>query len=317
MKNNNVIIGVGGAAYERNMVHEIKDGTCFILDTFNEFCLNEDYKFINFNKESINPFDFSIKFYPWADMTDTEEWINSCCSDQFYYLIDLFNVMGNFELTPIEKREIDKVLKKLYDPYIKYLLGNNITFDKKMCPDIKDFYEKIENISELNRLALMLEVYVNMSFLQKTSFNINKNEKVIYKTDTVGHYLSEIMEIICYHNMWINSMELKIDTKEFEKEKRYLFFNQFSDKLGLHLAGEIKKFRTRNMYCFLRYNPHIDVKNIFENHVLMNNMNNFYCFNISEDNVNYLADLFSFDEDKRKEMIDNCCDVTSYEPYVI
>ena len=317
MKNNNVIIGVGGAAYERNMVHEIKDGTCFILDTCNEFCLNEDYKFISFNKASINPFDFSIKFSPWSNMEDVEEWLNSCCSDQFDYLVDLFNAMGNFELTPIEKREIDIVLKKLYDPYIKYLLDNNITFDKKMCPGIKDFYEKIENISELNRLTLMLEVYVNMSFLQKTSFTINKNEKVIYKTDTVGRYLSEIMEIICYHNMWINSMELEINTKEFEKEKRYLVFNQFSDKLGLHLAGEIKKFRMRNMYCFLHYNPHIDIKDIFENRVLMNQINNFYCFNISEDNVNYLADFFSLDEDKRKEIINNCCDITSYEPYVI
>ena len=96
MKNNNVIIGVGGAAYERNMVHEIKDGTCFILDTCNEFCLNEDYKFINFNKASINPFDFSIKFSPWSDMEDIKEWLNSCCSDQFDYLVDYISCFGYF-----------------------------------------------------------------------------------------------------------------------------------------------------------------------------------------------------------------------------
>ena len=299
--NNNVMFGAGSFKYEKNLIDEIND-TCFILDTVGEISRDKNYRFINFSKETINPFDFVIRPAFLTNYDFDKGYIEVDFSDHCDYLVDLFEAIGNFKLLPEEKRVIDRTLITIYRPYKEYLINNKISYDNEKCPNFKDFYEKIKDNVVLERLALALETFVDTLFFKKTSFNINPGEKIVYQTNVFEKNVSSIMEIICYHNMWANSIKLGY-------EKNYLFFNCPSDVIPSFICNEIRKFRENNIFCFLRFPGKTDIYDFFKNRILMNSINNYYCFEISESDVDVLAKELYINEEEKQKIISSCCTI--------
>ena len=218
--------------------------------------------------------------------------------------------IGNCKLSPTEKCEMHKVLISIYKPYKEYLINNKISCDNEKCPDFKDFYEKIKDNIVLEKLALTLEIFADTLFFKKTSFNINPSEKIVYQTNVFERNVSSIMEIICYHNMWINSIKLGY-------EKKYLFFNYPSDVTTSFIGNEIKRFRVSNIFCFLRFPGETNISDIFKNRILMNSINNFYCFEISESDVDVLTKKLYISEEEKQKIIFSCCTDKFPKPYII
>ena len=114
--NNNIMFGIGSFEYGKNLINKIND-TCFILDAFGEISRDKNYRFIDFSKETINPFDFAIRPTFLTNYDSDKGFIEVDFVDHCDYLMNLFETIGNCKLSPTEKHEIHKVLISIYKPY--------------------------------------------------------------------------------------------------------------------------------------------------------------------------------------------------------
>ena len=208
---NACIMGMPGAGKsffsKREIVNVLlnTDDDIFVIDPEREYNPIADklegtvIKIANGSDTYINPFDMNLK--NTGDDNDPVK----VKSD---FIITLCEIMvdGKLGLSSIEKSLIDRVVRKVYEPYVEYLMKTGKSYDTKHAPTMVEFYDELcqQPYPEAQNLALSIERYVSGSldiFSHRTNIDIN-NRFIIYDIKNVGAGLKKLALQICLDNIF-------------------------------------------------------------------------------------------------------------------
>lgn len=158
------------------------------------------------SNEYINPLDM--------DLADDEVDPVTQKSDFITTMIEI--MLGHDRtLDPIARSVIDRCVRKIYEPYIRYIRGrdDDVTFDKERCPQLLDLaYElRRQEEPEAQNMANVLEMYTSGSFntfSRRTTVNPD-DRFVVYDIKSLGSGMKELGLHVCiqdiYNKMLANS----------------------------------------------------------------------------------------------------------------
>lgn len=229
-KSNNIILGMNGL--KKSLYQDIitdfsntYDKQIFLIDVFGRYKnLLKDIEFVNYYldsiKVSINPFDLKIS-----------EFDDYMLFRKIDFLFIFFENILNRELTKWEKRILDKEIIEFYNPYIKYLKENDLTIDRKKCPILEDFLEKIKFNEDLYDLKVALKIFTTgkLSYLFNNKTNILDDFIINFDISKLDKSLQELVYLNCLEYIYQKSGEnLDDGYKTFIFiEENYFLFQQF------------------------------------------------------------------------------------------
>lgn len=215
---NGLILGIPGsgksmaAKSEMNQVFLRDDkNEIFVIDPHSEYsslCKAHKGQVIEISPEAtawVNPFDMDIS--PEAnDHSDPvrlkSSYISSICETV---------IGGDYGLSPIHQTIIDRVVRKIYEPYIEHMdalkrAGSDITCDPSASPTFVDFYNELgrQKEPEAEYIRLAMEKYCVGSydtFAHKTTINAH-NRFVVYDIQNVGTGLMEMGMQVVLNDIW-------------------------------------------------------------------------------------------------------------------
>ncbi len=150
----------------------------------------------------INPLDIDIS-------EDADEGVDPVTmkSDFIQSLIGII-IGKDHILDPVAQSLVDKVIRKIYRPYIDYLHTNGLNSDPDRCPTLNDLYQELNAMkyesAEAGYLADILFQYTAGSFdtfAHRT--NVQTHARfVVYNTKRLGTGMKELGLYICLSDIW-------------------------------------------------------------------------------------------------------------------
>lgn len=155
----------------------------------------------------VNPLDLNLGDGKEDPVANKSDFIMAICE---------VVIGGRYGLTPIQKSVIDRVIRKLYQPYLEHLarLGKNVTHDYAKSPTLKDFFNLLmsQDEPEAMQVALSLEMYCTGSldvFAYTSNVNL-QNRFVVYNIKNIGANMKELGLQVCLDNIWNNCMDNRL-----------------------------------------------------------------------------------------------------------
>lgn len=118
---------------------------------------------------------------------------------------------GQYGLNPIHETIIDRVVRKIYEPYLRYMdqqreNGSEITCDPSKAPTLIDFYHELERQDEpeADYIRLAMEKYCIGSyttFAHRTNIDVN-NRFIVYDIKDIGTGMMEMGMQVCLNDIW-------------------------------------------------------------------------------------------------------------------
>lgn len=154
----------------------------------------------------INPFDMDIQY---ADDENSKGTDPVTLKSDYICMLCETAMGGRYEISNIQKSIIDRVVIKLYKPYMRHmreLNDKNITCDTEASPTMEDFYELLmtQPEPEAQDIALSLEIYCRGSFdtfAHKTNVDVS-NRFTVYDIKDIGQGMKEMGLQVCLNHIW-------------------------------------------------------------------------------------------------------------------
>lgn len=186
-----------------------KDAQVFVVDPQGEYyplakkLKGEEIVIAPGSNVCINPLDLDIS----EDDKDSE---TDPISMKVDFIFSLFEIIlkNHGRLSPTHKSLLDKCTRRIYKPYLEYLMESGLKVDLSRCPTLGDLYQELlqqENDKrEAEDLAYILYQYAAGSFdtfAHRT--NVETNARfVVYNTKMLGTGLKELGLHICINDIW-------------------------------------------------------------------------------------------------------------------
>lgn len=178
------------------------------------------------SKVYINPFDMDVQYADEDGKTGTDP--ITMKSDYICMLCESA-MGGKYEITNIQKSIIDRVVRKLYKPYLKHmreLNNSSITCDTSASPTMEQFYMLLmeQDEPEAQNIALALEIYCLGSFdtfAHKTNVDIN-NRFTVYDIKDIGNGMKEMGLQVCLNHIWN-----KIIDNQKQGKRTWFYIDEF------------------------------------------------------------------------------------------
>lgn len=215
---NGLILGIPGsgksmeAKSEMNQVFLRDDkNEIFVIDPQREYgplCRSHNGQIIKIapnTKTYINPFDMDVS--PEANENNDPIRVKSS------YICSVCETVigGEGGLNPIHTTIIDRVVRKIYEPYIEHMdtirrNGSTVSCDPSKCPTFVDFYDELgrQPEPEAEYIRLAMEKYCIGSydtFAHHTNIETN-NRFVVYDIKDIGTGLMEMGMQVVLNDIW-------------------------------------------------------------------------------------------------------------------
>lgn len=196
----------------------------------------------------INPFDLDIT----NDAKDGDDpitvksdYIGSICASA---------IGGHMGLNPLQTSVIDRVVRKLYEPYMEHMeelkrQGSDITCDRAMSPTFLDFYNLLRKQPEpeAEYIRIAIEKYCIGSyntFAFPTNVETNKRF-VVYNIRDIGTGMREMGMQICLNDIYSRTIANKkrgVRTWIYVDELYILTSSELCSRYLMYLWKQLRKF---------------------------------------------------------------------------
>ena len=154
------------------------------------------------NNVYLNPLDLDI-----SEDDENENDPIAMKVDSVYSIFDIIMGKGR-DLAPIQKSILDRVVRKIYQPYIEALKASGKTYDQSICPTLSDLYQELmlrkQEQYEAGQMADIISQYAIGTFdtfAHRT--NVNTGSRfVAYNTKALGSGMKELGLHICSNDIW-------------------------------------------------------------------------------------------------------------------
>ncbi len=145
------------------------------------------------------------------------------------YIINLVNIMsGKRGLTASEESLLDRLIKKLYTPYVEECTRLNLSYAPDKAPTLTDLYRSLSLIAnenfEARQLMDILAKYTSGSFNtfgRRT--NVNTQARfIVYNTKSLGTNLKELGLYVCLNDVWT-----RLISNSQQKKWTWLYVDEF------------------------------------------------------------------------------------------
>lgn len=192
------------------------------------------------SNEYINPLDM--------DLADTEVNPVAMKSDFITTMIEIMAGSGN-TLDPIARSIIDRCIRKIYEPYIKYINSrtDGVTYDRERCPQLLDLAMELrrQEEPEAQTMADVLELYTSGSlntFSRRTT--VNPDAKfVVYDTKQLGTGMKKLGLYVCIQDIY---------NKMLSNAKKHIYTWMYIDEFHVLLQDKDTKAFLKQIWKMAR-----------------------------------------------------------------
>lgn len=221
---NGIILGTPGSgksfAAKREMMSALlsTNADVYVIDPEGEYTAlammlgGEVVKIAMGSKTYINPLDMDLDY---ANDGDTDNQDPVTLKADFICSLCETIVGGRFGLSVTQHSIIDRCVRSIYQPYIKYMTDHPElgTSDLSKMPTMKHLYNELlkQEEPEARIIALALERFVTGSldiFANRTNVDIKKRF-VVYNIRDIGKGLKELGLQVCLNDIWNRTISNK------------------------------------------------------------------------------------------------------------